>query len=129
MKPQGPSNKVIHLTTRIADKKPVTKKKEGQSRKPHTRVIAITSGKGGVGKSNIVANLGFVLSRLGKRVLILDADLGLGNLDVLLGLAPKYNLSHAISGENRLGNSHRRSRKSQDTPCSFGNSRTQRFDG
>ena len=98
MKPQRPSNKVIDLTTRIADKRPVTKKKEGESRKSHTRVIAITSGKGGVGKSNIVANLGFVLSRLGKKVLILDADLGLGNLDVLLGLAPKYNLSHAISG-------------------------------
>ena len=98
VKPQGPSNKVIHLTKRIADKKPIGEDKESQIRKPRTRVIAITSGKGGVGKSNIVANLGYVLSRMGKRVLILDADLGLGNLDVLLGLAPKYNLSHAISG-------------------------------
>ena len=102
MKSQGPSNKVINLTKRIAEKNPVTEKKEGESRKSHTRVIAITSGKGGVGKSNIVANLGFVLTRLGKKVLILDADLGLGNLDVLLGLAPKYNLSHAISGEKTV---------------------------
>ncbi|NIS17338.1 MAG: MinD/ParA family protein, partial [candidate division Zixibacteria bacterium] len=48
------------------------------------RVIAVTSGKGGVGKTNIVANLGYAFTRLGKKVLILDADLGLGNLDVLL---------------------------------------------
>ena len=51
-----------------------TEKKKMGSRESYTRVIAITSGKGGVGKSNIVANLGFVLSQLGKKVLILDAD-------------------------------------------------------
>lgn len=66
------------------------------------RVIAVTSGKGGVGKTSIVANLGFALSRLGKRVVILDADLGLGNLDVLLGLAPKYNLSHVLTGQKSI---------------------------
>ena len=66
------------------------------------RVVSITSGKGGVGKTNIVANLGYQLSRAGHRVLILDADLGLGNLDILIGLAPRYNLSHVISGEKRL---------------------------
>jgi flagellar biosynthesis protein FlhG len=49
-----------------------------------------------------VANLGFALSRFGKKVLILDADLGLGNLDVLLGLTPQYNLSHVIRGEKSL---------------------------
>ena len=68
----------------------------------HPRVITITSGKGGVGKTNIVANLGFNLCRLGQKVLILDADLGLGNLDVLLGLTPEYNLSHVIRGEKKL---------------------------
>jgi flagellar biosynthesis protein FlhG len=71
-------------------------------RPPHTRVIAVTSGKGGVGKTNIVANLGYAFTRLGKKVLILDADLGLGNLDVLLGLAPKYNLSHVIMGQKSI---------------------------
>jgi flagellar biosynthesis protein FlhG len=70
--------------------------------KSEPRVIAITSGKGGVGKTNIVANLGLAFSRLGKKVLILDADLGLGNLDVLFGLAPKYNLSHVIRGEKTI---------------------------
>ena len=49
-----------------------------------TLVIAVSSGKGGVGKTNVVANLAVALTRVGKRVLILDADLGLGNLDVLL---------------------------------------------
>jgi flagellar biosynthesis protein FlhG len=63
----------------------------------------VTSGKGGVGKTNIVANLGYTFARMGKKVLILDADLGLGNLDVLLGLTPKYNLSHVIMGEKSVG--------------------------
>lgn len=62
------------------------------------RIMAFTSGKGGVGKTSIVANLGLALRRMGKKVLIMDADLGLGNLDLLLGLAPKYNLSHVIRG-------------------------------
>ena len=94
-------HKVINLSKRIGKK--AVMKKDMKLDKKETRVIAITSGKGGVGKTNIVANLGLALSRLGKKVLILDADLGLGNLDVLLGLAPKYNLSHVISGEKSIG--------------------------
>lgn len=70
--------------------------------RPSVRAISITSGKGGVGKTNIVANMGYELSRSGQKVLILDADLGLGNLDILLGLAPRYNLSHVITGEKRI---------------------------
>ena len=61
------------------------------------KVIAVTSGKGGVGKTNVVANLAMALVKTGKRVLIFDADLGLGNIDVLLGLAPMYNLSHLLN--------------------------------
>lgn len=64
-----------------------------------TRVIAVTSGKGGVGKTNIAANLAFFLSRMGKRTLILDADTGLANIDVILGLTPEYNLYHVLKGE------------------------------
>jgi len=69
---------------------------------PKARVIAITSGKGGVGKTNIVANLGYALCKTGNRVLIFDADLGLGNLDVLLGLTPQYNFSHVLDGHKQL---------------------------
>jgi len=64
-----------------------------------TRIMAFTSGKGGVGKTNVVANVAYRLTRMNKRVLVVDADLGLGNMDVLLGKAPRYNLSHVIAGE------------------------------
>jgi flagellar biosynthesis protein FlhG len=60
------------------------------------KVIAVTSGKGGVGKTNVVANLAMALVKMGKRVLIFDADIGLGNIDVLLGLAPMYHLGHVL---------------------------------
>jgi len=67
------------------------------------KVIAVTSGKGGVGKTNIVANLAYTLSAVNrKRVLVLDADLGLGNLDILLGLAPEYNLADVIEGRKNI---------------------------
>ncbi len=96
-----PSDKVIALDARRPHREIATVANRKPSRKP-TRAISITSGKGGVGKTNIVANLGFELSRSGQRVLILDADLGLGNLDILLGLTPRYNLSHVILGEKRI---------------------------
>lgn len=63
------------------------------------RIITISSGKGGVGKTNFTVNMGIALAKLGKRVTIIDADLGLANVDVLFGIVPKYNLSHVIKGE------------------------------
>ena len=66
------------------------------------RVVAVTSGKGGVGKTNIVGNLAIAFRRLGKRVLILDGDLGLANIDTIFGLSPTYNIRHVISGEKDL---------------------------
>jgi flagellar biosynthesis protein FlhG len=102
MNPNNPSNKVISLSKRTAKISRAVAPMQKNSRRSGIRVIAITSGKGGVGKTNIVANLGYAFSRLGKKVLILDADIGLGNLDVLLGLAPKYNLSHVIMGEKNI---------------------------
>jgi len=60
------------------------------------RVITVTSGKGGVGKSSISINMAIQMSRLGKRVVILDADFGLANVEVMLGIRPKYNLADLI---------------------------------
>ncbi len=67
-----------------------------------TRVFSITSGKGGVGKTAVVANVAVLLAKMGKRVLILDADLGLANIDVVFGLAPTYNLNHFFAGDCEL---------------------------
>jgi flagellar biosynthesis protein FlhG len=66
------------------------------------KVIAVTSGKGGVGKTNVVANLSVSLSELGKKIVVLDADFGLANIDVLLGLTPRYHLGHVLFGNKSL---------------------------
>jgi len=66
------------------------------------RVIAVTSGKGGVGKTNIVANAAVSLSRMGKRVIIIDADVGLANIDIIFNLRPEFNIRHVISSEKTL---------------------------
>jgi flagellar biosynthesis protein FlhG len=95
-------NKIIQLPNKHNGQKLSSYTGENKNAKNPTRMIAITSGKGGVGKTNIVANLGYALSKLGKSTLILDADLGLGNLDVLLGVTSKYNLSHVITGKKKM---------------------------
>ena len=70
---------------------------------PHpVRVIAVTGGKGGVGKTNVSLNMAIALAHMDKEVMVMDADLGLANIDVLLGLHPKYNLQHVIRGERTL---------------------------
>src|SRR5207247_8076428 len=66
------------------------------------RTIAFTSGKGGVGKSNLVLNTGLLLAARGKRVALLDGDLGLANLTVLLGRTPRYDLGDVLAGTKRL---------------------------
>jgi len=75
---------------------------EGTSRGKWPRVIAVSSGKGGVGKTNVVANLALALTRLGDKVLVWDADLSLANLDILLGLTPRYTIEHLLSREKSL---------------------------
>ncbi len=67
-----------------------------------TRIMAVTSGKGGVGKTNITCNLALAMSRMGKRVLVFDADLSLANVDILLGIHPRSNLSHVVRGEKSM---------------------------
>ncbi len=63
------------------------------------KVIAVTGGKGGVGKSNVAINLGTALCQFGRSVMLLDADLGLANVDVLLGLRARFTLEHVIDGQ------------------------------
>jgi len=65
---------------------------------PPLRVVAVTSGKGGVGKTHVACNLAVLAARAGRRVLVLDADLGLANADIVLGVAPHYHLGHLLEG-------------------------------
>lgn len=67
-----------------------------------TRIITITSGKGGVGKTNISINLALAYAKIGKKVIVLDADLGLANVNVALGVIPKYNLYHMIRQQKTM---------------------------
>jgi len=69
---------------------------------PPARTIAVTSGKGGVGKTALVVNLGVALTALGKRVCAIDVDLGTANIDVILNLTPRWNLAHVIAGEKDI---------------------------
>ncbi len=76
-----------------AAKNPIIKQSDSRA-----RVITVTSGKGGVGKTNLTANLALALANLGQKVLVIDADLGLANVEFVLGLTPKYNLLNLLDG-------------------------------
>ncbi|ADQ39979.1 cobyrinic acid ac-diamide synthase [Caldicellulosiruptor acetigenus I77R1B] len=67
-----------------------------------SKVVTITSGKGGVGKTNLTVNLAIALKKIDKRVLIIDADLGLSNVEVLLGISPKYNVKDVLEGKKDI---------------------------
>lgn len=67
-----------------------------------TKIIAVTSGKGGVGKTNIATNLGIAYSQMGKKVIVIDADLGLANVNVMLNIIPQYNLYHVIKKQKTM---------------------------
>lgn len=76
-------------------------KLKNQNSEPNARVITITSGKGGVGKSNVAVNLAVQLQKMGQKVLIFDADFGLANVEVMFGAIPQYNLSDLLyNGKN-----------------------------
>ncbi len=67
-----------------------------------TRIIAVTSGKGGVGKTNVATNMGIAYAQMGKKVIVIDADLGLANVNVILNVIPQYNLYHVIKKQKKM---------------------------
>ncbi len=77
-------------------------KSNSRNNSHHTRVIAVSSGKGGVGKTNIAINLALAYAQIGKKVVVMDADLGLANVNVVLGIIPKYNLYHLIRKQKKM---------------------------
>ena len=89
------TDQAASLRKLVSDSKPAEAPRKG-------RVISVTSGKGGVGKTNVSINLAYALAALGRRVYLLDADLGLANVDVLLNLTPTYTLDDVLAGEKEL---------------------------
>jgi len=89
----------MHVIERVVEQEAAPSR---AGRPGSTRVVAVTSGKGGVGKTNVSVNLAIALARRGRRVMLMDADLGLGNVDVLLGLRPERDLSHVLAGQCAL---------------------------
>jgi len=93
------ADKLRQLIDGLKDSSPEKKsvKKDSEIKTASTRVITVTSGKGGVGKTNVTVNLAICLSRMGYRVIILDVDFGLANIDLVFGITPEYSLADVIN--------------------------------
>jgi len=91
-KKDGAASPKTSSSSKTASIKPVDK----------ARVITVTSGKGGVGKTNLSVNMALAFARLGKKVVVMDADLGLANVNVMLNMIPKYNLYHVIKKQKTI---------------------------
>ena len=74
----------------------------GNDNSHKTRIIAITSGKGGVGKTNIAVNMAIAYAQIGKRVILIDGDMGMANVNVLLNIVPRYNLMQVINHQKKM---------------------------
>lgn len=99
MRDQADKLRSLRLVRSEAPVSPTPKPNRPRAR---VRTVAVTSGKGGVGKSTLATNLAILCARAGKKVLLVDADLSLANLDLLLGMIPRYNLGDVISGERSI---------------------------
>ncbi len=106
--PEDPTPEAMDVVESIAGPAQKTVKPMVEEQRPNEqpirsatqgKVVAVTSGKGGVGKSSVAVNLGIALTRLGFRVLVIDCDFGLSNVHVLMGLKPSYRLPHVLSGQ------------------------------
>lgn len=97
MRDQAEKLRELINSKKIVDTKPGSIKRIGK-----TRVIAVTSGKGGVGKTNFTINLAISLSNLGYKIILIDADIGLANVDVALGIFPKYTIADVINGKKQI---------------------------
>ncbi|MCR5217237.1 MinD/ParA family protein [Treponema sp.] len=75
---------------------------DGDNKEHKTRIIAITSGKGGVGKTNLSVNMAIAYAQLGKKVILIDGDLGMANVNVLLSIVPQYNLMQVLNGQKKM---------------------------
>lgn len=89
-----------NLRLMVQNKTAKTEPENGKS--PKTRIITVSSGKGGVGKTNLSINLAIAYSQIGKKVVLLDADLGLANVNVILGIIPEYNLYNLIKNNKTM---------------------------
>ena len=89
------------MTDQAEKLRQIMQRKESRA-KGNTRIVAVSSGKGGVGKTNFAINLALAYGQLGRKVIVLDADLGLANVNVILGVIPQYNLYHLIKKQKKL---------------------------
>jgi flagellar biosynthesis protein FlhG len=98
MEDQAEKLREIMRQKKVSTEQTPDKVKEGK----RTRIITITSGKGGVGKTNVSVNMALAYARLGKKVVVMDADLGLANVNVMLNIIPKWNLYHVIRKQKTM---------------------------
>ena len=90
------------LREMIKERTQIRSEQSKESRAGRQRILAVASGKGGVGKTNLCVNLSIDLANKGRKVLLMDADLGLSNVNVVMGVLPEFNLYHVLKGEKQL---------------------------